>query len=122
MGSFWKNKRGEPVYSHWYYNVEFFGITYSFLEIENLRNFRDKIAGQKLGSPFGWYRRNRMSSPLNRFYRRNGIAFLKFRLRESYILFRHQKEIIGIFDRAYESFRAEQIDEEAEPESNRDWR
>jgi hypothetical protein len=78
MGRFWKDQRGKPVYSCWYYNVEFFGVTYSFPKIENLRDFRDRIAAQKLSSPFSWYRRNNMSSPLNRFYRRNGFAFLKF--------------------------------------------
>ena len=126
MAKFWKDKRGEPVTSIWYYSVEFYDITYSFIDIKYIREFRDTVAARKLSSPRSWFGfgGGKFSVPLNCLWKKNGFSFLKFRLRENYILFRHQEEIVRIIDEAYKHFLAEQETEEVSNQvgNSRDWR
>jgi hypothetical protein len=124
MPKYWKDKPGEPIVSCWYYNVEVYGITYSFIDIEDLKDFRNLVAARKLSSPRSWFSDYRLSYSLRNILQKNGFYFLKHRLREDYILFRHRKEIVRIFDQAYKHFLAEQENEEiAFPKhSSRDWR
>ncbi len=87
MAKFWKDKRGEPIVSCWYYSVEFYDIAYSFIDIEKIRDLRNAVAVRKLSSPRSWLGDGRFSFPLSLLWKKSGFSFLKFRLRESYILF-----------------------------------
>jgi hypothetical protein len=126
MGKFWKDKSGEPITSIWYYSIEFFDITYSFIDIKYMREFRDTVAARKFSSPRSWvgFGGGKFSVPLNALWKKNVFSFLKFRLRESYILFRHQEEIVRLIDEAYQHFLAEQETEEVseQVQNSRDWR
>lgn len=100
MAKFWKHKLERPLvrnYNGWYYSVEIRGRTYTFIDIERLRDHRNSVAGGKL--------RTRHSRPI---WSRSGLGMRMHRLQESYFNFRHRKEIVIIFDQAYEYFSAEE--------------
>jgi hypothetical protein len=117
MASFWKNKSDKPLvwnYNGWYYCIEYYGITYTFIDIEKLREYRNDIANRKRR----WVR---SSQPI---LSKTWFALQRHNLRERYIHFRHREEIVNLFDRAYEQFSIEQDKDEVanQTENSSDWR
>ncbi len=102
---FWKHKSEKPLvrnYYGWYYSVEYYGITLSFIDIKQLREFRNDIAeGKRKSTGF--------SRPI---WTEWGFAVRMFHLKQRFIHFCYRKKIVKFLDEAYEQFSSEIDNEE----------
>ncbi len=109
MTSFRKFKSDKPIvrnYTGWYYSVEYYGITRTFIDVERLRESRDQVAERKR-SPISY------SKPI---WSKTGFALRMYNLRVRYIHFRHRQEIVNMYEQAYAQFSSEvAANEKAEP-------
>jgi len=126
MAKFWKDKRGEPIVSCGYYGVEVFDITYSFINIEYIREFRDTAAARKLSSPRSWlgFGGGKFSVPLKALWKKNGFSFLKFRLRRELYSISASRRNCAYLQRSLQTFfgRAKTEEVPKQVQNNRDWR
>ena len=99
---FWKEKKSEPYFNEHSYCVEFFNIHYCFVNVESLNDYKKAVIERKAVSLKTWFTNSRFSIPID-FWNREA-HFIKFRLYENYIFFRHKKEIIKLLDKANEYF------------------
>lgn len=109
MPRFWKHKSDKPIvwgYSGWYYSVEYYGITRTFIDIERLRVNAIEIGEQKR-IPVSYSKS---------IWSRSGFVMRMYHLRVRFIHFRHRKEIVNLYEQAYAQFSSEMAgDEETEP-------
>jgi len=115
MPRFWRHKSDQPLvtnYYGWYYSVEFYGITYTFTEIDQLRNYKDRVAAGGHDNFRNQIFKGTFSSLLSlHSYTTNRFSSFRFRLHENYIHFRYREQIINLFEQAYEYFSSERDDD-----------
>lgn len=105
MGRFWKHKSDKPLvwgHSGWYYSIEYYGISYTFIDIEQFRERGKEIAE----------RREKWGRSCHPIWSKFTIAVRRHQIRERIIHFRHRDEVVDLYERAYKQFYSECHNEE----------
>ena len=123
MSRFWKHKSDQPLvlnYYDWYYSVEFYGITYTFTDIEQLQTYKDKIIAG--GHSNFWNQIFKGTFPalfgFANAHVTNRFSLFRFRLHENYVHFRYREEIVNLFEQAYKQFDSQRDDDSHIPENH----